>query len=192
MLVKAFRLIKNTLKQKRIRKLVSMGPGSIVSGVVDKRGVDSKMSIGENCLIAGKLITETNESKIIIGNNVYVGGETIIDCTLEVSIEDNVLISYQCVFADSDNHSTKLSIRKNDLSDWKNKYHDWNTTKRSPLRVCQGAWIGMRTIVLKGVTIGEGAIVGAGSVVTKDVPPFTIAAGNPAKIIRKLTDEECR
>jgi acetyltransferase-like isoleucine patch superfamily enzyme len=51
-------------------------------------------------------------------------------------------------------------------------------------------WIGANVIILKGVTIGEGAIVGAGSVVTKDVPPYTIVAGNPARIIREIPENE--
>jgi acetyltransferase-like isoleucine patch superfamily enzyme len=60
----------------------------------------------------------------------------------------------------------------------------------APIRICRGAWIGARSIILKGVTIGEGAIVGAGSVVTRDVPAFTIVAGNPARILRELATDE--
>ncbi|MGN6285701.1 MAG: acyltransferase [Afipia sp.] len=60
----------------------------------------------------------------------------------------------------------------------------------APVRICRGAWIGARSIILKGVTIGEGAIIGAGSVVAADVPPFTIAGGNPARVIRALSADE--
>jgi len=55
-----------------------------------------------------------------------------------------------------------------------------------PVRVCRGAWIGANSILLPGVTIGENAVVGAGSVVTRDVPPYCVAAGSPAKVIKKL------
>jgi len=65
-----------------------------------------------------------------------------------------------------------------------------STVATAPVKISNKAWIGVRAIVLKGVTIGEGAVVGAGSIVTSDVPPWTIVAGNPARIIRPLTDEE--
>ncbi|MBA2651668.1 MAG: CatB-related O-acetyltransferase [Tatlockia sp.] len=56
--------------------------------------------------------------------------------------------------------------------------------------IADGVWLGMRSIILPGLTIGEGAVVAAGAVVTKDIPPYTIVAGNPAKIIKKRFDEE--
>ena len=55
----------------------------------------------------------------------------------------------------------------------------------APITICDGVWIGARAIVLPGVTIGEGAVVAAGAVVTKDVEPFTVVGGNPAKFIKK-------
>ena len=60
----------------------------------------------------------------------------------------------------------------------------------APIKICDNAWIGMNCIILKGVTIGEGAIVGAGSVVTKSVPPWTIVGGNPAKVIKEISIEK--
>ena len=63
---------------------------------------------------------------------------------------------------------------------------DWGFVNTKPIKVCNDAWIGMNVIILKGVTIGEGAIVGAGSVVTKDVPAWTVVAGNPARVVKSL------
>jgi len=60
----------------------------------------------------------------------------------------------------------------------------------APVTIENKAWIGARAIILKGVTVSEGAVVAAGSVVTKDVPPWTIVGGNPATILRPLTEEE--
>jgi acetyltransferase-like isoleucine patch superfamily enzyme len=122
-------------------------------------------------------------------DNVYIAGATIIDCTTSIIIEDDVLISYQCIIADSDHHDLDYRRRKDDLATWARGEFDWSKVKSSPVRVCKGAWIGARVIILKGVTIGVGAVVGAGSVVTRDVPAQTLVAGNPARIIRSLAEE---
>ena len=85
----------------------------------------------------------------------------------------------------------KFFQRKDDLSAWmRNERTNWSHSPMAPVLICRGAWIGARSIILKGVTIGEGAIVGAGSVVTKDVPAFSVAGGNPAQILRALSADE--
>jgi maltose O-acetyltransferase len=73
--------------------------------------------------------------------------------------------------------------------------HDLGTAERRtgpvralPVKIKDGAWIGARTMILPGVTIGQGAVVAAGSIVTKDVPPNTIVAGSPAKVIKELAE----
>ena len=99
-------------------------------------------------------------------------------------------MAQEVLILDSDNHNIGYSIRKNDLADWKRGYHDWSTTKRAPVKISRGAWLGARCIILKGVTVGEGAVVGAGAVVTRDVPPWTVVAGNPAMIIRQIPEAE--
>ena len=63
---------------------------------------------------------------------------------------------------------------------------DWGCVNSQPIVIEDDAWIGMNCIILKGVTVGRGAVVGAGSVVTKDVPPWTLVAGNPARVIKEL------
>lgn len=172
-------------------KLVHLGINSLLSCRIEIRKVGAEISVGDNCIISGVLITERENSFITIGNNVFVGGQTIFDCVEKVFVKDDVLISYGCLLADSDNHSLNYNIRKNDLLDWRNGWkHDWSTTKTSPIYIEKGVWIGARSIVLKGVTIGEGAVVAAGSVVTKDVPPYTIVGGNPARVIRELNADE--
>jgi len=192
MFLRIFKTIRDRFSAKNnSAKLAAYGENSVVTGVVDKRRDGGVVSIGTGCLIEGSLVTETKNSKIMIGNNVYIGGGTLLDCVSIIEIEDDVLISYQGILADSDNHSVRYSIRKKDLSDWRDGgRHDWSTTVTKPIKIGKGVWIGARAIILKGVTVGEGAIVGAGSVVTKDVPPWTIVAGNPARIIREIPPDE--
>lgn len=167
-----------------------IGKNTDFRGRLEMRSPKSLVNVGADCLIHGNLVTETDTSRISIGNNVFIGGETLLDCVSSIVIEDDVLISYQCVLADSDNHSIRYSTRKNDLNDWKMGKHDWSTTRSEPIKISRGSWIGARSIILKGVTLGEGVIVGAGSVVTKDVPAWTIVAGNPARIIREIPKDE--
>lgn len=119
--------------------------------------VDSgcSMKIGDNVGISqAALVAHSNLS---IGNNVKIGGGT-------------------CIYT-SDFHSLISQLRQDPLADKKNK-------KSSPVRICDNVFIGAHCIILKGVTIGENSIIGAGSVVTKSIPSNQIWAGNPAKFIK--------
>ncbi len=180
---KILNIIKSFLNKKKINML---GKGSKPYCLIFKRDSSSKINIGDNCLINGRLVTETKKSIINIASNVFIGGNTIIDCLSEIEILDNVLISYECVLSDHDSHSTKSSERVNDLNRFQLGKMVWDEVETRKIKIEKNAWIGMRSIVLKGVTIGEGAIVAAGSVVTKDVPSYTLVAGNPAIVKKKL------
>jgi len=181
------KLLRWVRARRQIRQLASCGAGTVVQGRVDRRAEGAFISLGDSCLIQGLLVLEREQSIISIGNRVLVGGGTVIDCALNISIEDDVLISYDCVIADSDNHSIYPELRANDLANWMNdRQHDWTHSRMSPIRIESGAWVGARSIILKGVTIGAGSVVGMGSVVTKDVPPRVVVAGNPAVIVREI------
>jgi acetyltransferase-like isoleucine patch superfamily enzyme len=167
---------------------IVIGKNTQINGVIDvSRAKHSKVIIGDDCLICGTISLETDEAVVTIGNNVFVGHRTLIICSNKITIESDILISADCMIQDSDNHSVDYEIRKKDLSDWKRNYHDWSTHPCVPIKISFGSWIGGRAIILKGVTVGEKAIVGAGSVVTKDVDPLTVVAGNPARIIKRLS-----
>jgi acetyltransferase-like isoleucine patch superfamily enzyme len=155
------------------------------------------LEIGENSQIAGDFIFEIRQGKIAIGSRTFIGGGTFI-CIDEIQIGNDVMFSWGCTVMDNNSHSHIWSERKNDVLEWKrgldeNKigaYKDWSNVKKRKITIKDKAWIGFNSIILKGVTIGEGAIVGAGSVVTKDVHDWTIVAGNPAKIIREIPENE--
>ena len=186
------RKMRSLMRERANRKAADFcGLKTRLPGIVEKRAAGGYLSLGEDCLIEGQLVLERSESQIRIGNNCYIGGGTTLDCVISITIEDDVLLSYGCIVSDCDNHSSRLSLRKDDLSAWmRNERTNWSHSPMAPVRICRGAWIGARSIILKGVTIGEGAIVGAGSVVTKDVPAFSVAGGNPAQILRALSADE--
>ncbi len=74
--------------------------------------------------------------------------------------------------------------------DFHNPYHRAGKLEPRPVTICDGVWLGARCIILPGVTVNEGAVVGAGAVVTKDVPPNVLAAGVPARVIKKIENED--
>ncbi|MFQ5456769.1 MAG: acyltransferase [Nitrospirota bacterium] len=104
-----------------------------------------------------------------IGNLSTIGDRTEIHVAEKVSIGREVLIGWDCVIMDRNYHG---------IEDQEEKV--------SPVIIEDNVWIGCRSIILPGVKIGKGAVIGAGSVVTRDVHPKTIAAGNPAKNIREI------
>jgi acetyltransferase-like isoleucine patch superfamily enzyme len=167
----------------------ALGRGVELRGTVEKRHPRGRIEIGDGCRIDGQVITEVEDSHITIGRNTLLGSRSIIDCVTRVIVGDDVLISYDVIIADADNHSLSRRRREGDLERWRAGTHDWSDVQKAPITIGNGAWIGARAIILRGVTIGEGAIVGMGSVVTKDVAPNTIVAGNPARVVRELPDE---
>jgi len=150
--------------------------------------------LGRDSLLSCNIIFESEQGVVRIGNKNSIGASTII-CRDEIIFEDNIFVSWGCTFCDHGFHSLDYRERRDDfeqiLDNVKNHRNvnynkNWNTVDSKPIRICSDAWIGMNCTIMKGVTIGKGAIVGANSVVTKDVPDFAVVAGNPAKIIKTL------
>ena len=113
-------------------------------------------------------------SRIKIGNNVGISGSSIC-ARKSVTIGNNVLIGSGCLITDSDAHPI----------DWQDRREGSEVKVQcAPVVIGNDVFIGARSIILKGVTIGDRAVIGAGSVVSKDVPSDCIVAGNPARIIK--------
>lgn len=149
------------------------------------------LRIGAQSIIEGSLCFERPNAHISIGERTFVGGSTLMSAT-RIEVGDDVLISFGVNIADHDSHALEFAKRQYDVLDWMHGKKDWTHVKSAPVVIGSKVWIGMHAIILEGVTIGEGAVVGAGSVVTKDVPPMTLVAGNPARVIRTLTPPEHR
>jgi acetyltransferase-like isoleucine patch superfamily enzyme len=199
-----FSLLRYRFKQKNKSivdlKYLSAAPNTLIEGLnlfVRNPNKDKYLYIGDNSVVSGSFVFETTSGEITIGNNTFIGGGMFV-CVEGIEIGNDVMISWGCTFIDNNSHSLRWSERKNDVSDWKKGldehkigfYKDWSNVKRGKITVKDKAWIGFNCIVMKGVTIGEGAIVAAGSVVTKDIPDWTIVGGNPAKVIKYISENE--
>jgi len=154
------------------------------------------LEVGNDSIVNCSVIFETSQGEVKIGNRSYVGEYKII-CRSSVIIEDDVFIAWGGYIYDHDSHSMDYRERMKDIEqqllDYKSGISfiankNWDVVNTKPIRICSHAWIGLNCIILKGVTIGEGAIVGAGSVVTKDVPAWNVVGGNPARVIKVIPE----
>lgn len=142
--------------------------------------------------IEGELHTFPYGGKIEIGEFSYIGMGSRIWSGESITIGKHVLISHNVGISDTSVHETYFieraerykSLLKNGLP------KDKASIKTAPIIIEDYVWINFNAIIMRGVTIGKGAIIAAGSVVTKDVPPFTMVAGNPAVAKKKLNDEK--
>lgn len=129
-------------------------------------------------------------SHLEIGRNVYIGKDCHIETNLVVG--DNCLIANRVAFIgrhDHDIHEIGVPVR---VATWVGHRKLDDPLRRSEVRVDKDVWIGFGAILLSGVSIGRGAVIGAGAIVTRDVAPYAIVAGNPARVIGERFDVEER
>lgn len=122
------------------------------------------------------------------GKHIFIGERVIINmnCTFidnnYIEIGNDVFIA-SCVHLITATHSTRLEERV--IGDWSNGDGICHTYAK-PIKICDGAWLGGSVTVLPGVTIGKNSVIGAGSVVTRDIPDNCVAVGNPCRVIRHI------
>ncbi|WP_281545719.1 sugar O-acetyltransferase [Grimontia sp. SpTr1] len=131
-------------------------------------------------------------------DSVYIEPPFFCDYGIHVTFGDNVFINFNCTILDvapvTIGHRVMMANNVQLLT----ATHPLDVQRRVydlveyglPISIGDNAWLGGGVIVLPGVTIGKNCVIGAGSVVTKDIPDNTIAVGNPAKVVRELTAEE--
>ena len=131
------------------------------------------------------------QGRVTLGECALIHGARII-CDSEVTIGDYALISWNVVLMDTYRVPFESAVRRRELELVRTREPRIASAsvEARPIIIERNVWIGFDTCVLPGVTIGEGSIVGARSVVTASVPPFSIVGGNPARMIRALTTEE--
>jgi tetrahydrodipicolinate N-acetyltransferase len=136
---------------------------------------DGRMSFGDRVRLDSTLATlelvTLPDAVLEVGNNVFINFGSSIVAASSISIGDDCLIGTHVMVMDCDFHRVEDKA--------------WDTTGR-PIVIEDRVWLGNRSIVLKGITIGHDAVVAAGAVVTRNVPPRTVVAGNPARIVREF------
>jgi len=151
-------------------------------GVTYRRGASTYL---------GTMFDVGPQGRVELGEYALVHGARII-CDSEVIIGDYALISWNVVFMDTYRLPLGVLERRKELERVPARPVRFAAAEvpAQPIRLERNVWIGFDACVLPGVTIGEGSIVGAKSVVTQSVPPFTVVAGNPARVVRKLDPNE--
>lgn len=198
-MLQKLKLILKKLFKSTVTPIATIGQNSITDGlcVNIRRGESnpSRFRVGQNSIVSGQFTLETEEAKISIGDNTFIGGGAFISAK-EIEIGSDILISWGCTFIDTNAHSTKWEERAEDVKDWHRglksnevgKFKDWSNVRSKKITIQDKAWIGFDCKILKGVTVGEGAIIAAGSVVVSDVPNYSVFAGNPAKFVKSVEE----
>jgi acetyltransferase-like isoleucine patch superfamily enzyme len=151
--------------------------------------------VGKSVRVQGRIFVQ-NDGRIIIGERVHfvaamVPTELVAFAGGQLTIGDRTFVNYGCSFAATQRvqigadclFGPYVNITDNDFHDLSDRTR---LPEAQPVLIGDQVWIGTRAIILPGVTVGDGAVIGAGSVVTKDVPPGGVVAGNPARLLRTL------
>jgi len=150
---------------------------------------DGEIEIGDGAVIGGQQtwvvgLKVYDRARLVIGPNTHVNYRTLISVAREVRIGANCLIAGGVQIFDNNSHPTDPLARRGN--------GPMTAADVAPVIIGDDVWIGTGSIILKGVHIGDGAIVAAGSVVVRDVPPYTVVGGNPARVIKRLPGAEAR
>ena len=150
------------------------------------------IKIGKKVQLCGELLSEYN-GKIVISDYCSIGRNSTVRSVESVFIGELTAISTWVVICDNNNHPVnpydrEIIMKTPPMSVEKS----WKYSAHAPIVIERNCWIGENSRICKGVHIGEGAIIAANAVVTKDVPAFSIVAGNPARIVKTNIDQERR
>lgn len=178
--------IRDAMKRRAaVRAFRRRHPGVQVDGTLRLRLPEyihcgEKSAIGEGsrlyCWDSYRGTKLADSPRITIGSGVRATRNLTIQCARSVTIGDNVLIASDVFIVDYNHGMSPLTP----------SYLDNPLELSEGVTIEEGAWIGNNVVILPNVTIGKKSIIGAGSVVTKPIPPFCIAAGNPARIIKRF------
>jgi acetyltransferase-like isoleucine patch superfamily enzyme len=158
-------------------RCASFGKGVMLEGLPFVLG-HTTIHVGNHVRLGGKITIFSgavyDEPKLVLGDRCIVGWNTSISVNREVIIEEDAIVSYDCRIADTDGHPRDADLRAAGKPPAPKEV--------LPVRICKKAFVGNGSHVMKGVTIGEGAVIGANSVVISNIPPYCLAMGNPAEV----------
>jgi acetyltransferase-like isoleucine patch superfamily enzyme len=158
----------------------------IIERVIINSKSKSQIKIGNNVTIVRAKIFAFNLGKIIIGKYSYIGKNTQIDSCVEVKIGNYCMISNNVLIQDHNSHPINKLDRRKQLIKLQDRPTNVYESATKKIIIGDDVWIGTDSTILKGVTIGNGSIIAARAVVTKNIPPNSIVAGNPGKIVKKI------
>jgi len=181
--------LKCVLKSRKFKKYAKVGKSlSICSHSncdAEKAGL---IEIGDNCEIMGRLESQGN-GQIQIGSHTGIYHNSIIGSVNSIKIGNCVMISNHVHIYDNNNHPVSPKLRHEmSLQGLRGEQWRWTNSESKPIVIEDDVWIGEYAMILKGVTVGKGSVVAAHAVVTKDVPPMTVVAGNPAKAVKVIKE----
>ena len=137
-------------------------------------GKDNAITIGDNVIISKGCVVQAKTGTLSIGDRCDIGVQTIITSVSSITLEESVLIAGNCYIGGARYH----------LEDKNRPVMEQGTYSRGPLSIGEGSWIGASATVLDGVSIGKGCVIGAGSLVTGDIPDYAVAVGTPARVMK--------
>jgi acetyltransferase-like isoleucine patch superfamily enzyme len=153
------------------------------------RAARAQVRIGDETVVRGILRNE-RDGAMTLGARVYVGDGVILSAMASIEIGDETLIAHDVQIFDNDTHPHDAAGRVRDFRrKLGHKVQVDAPIARAPVRIGRRCWLGMRCLVMKGVTIGDETIIAGGSVVTSDLPAGIVAGGNPARPLRTLIEE---
>jgi acetyltransferase-like isoleucine patch superfamily enzyme len=147
----------------------------------------NRIRIDKNCQVHSHLMIFGHGGEIIVGEHCYLGEQTRIWSAKKITIGNRVLISHNVNIHDNNSHPIDAKKRHEDFIHIFSKgFQKENDLNEKEIIIEDDVWIGFNCTILKGVRIGEGAIIAACALVTKDVEPYTIVGGSPAVLIKRL------
>ncbi|MBZ5580680.1 MAG: acyltransferase [Acidobacteriia bacterium] len=158
-------------------RCASVGKNLVLGGLPFVSG-HAEIHIGDDVSLGGRVSIlsggQLEQPKLIIKDRAAINWNVTITVSREVVIEEDALISFDCRISDTDGHPREADLRAQNAP--------VHAADIRPVRICRNAWIGNGSHIMKGVTVGEGAVIGANSVVISDVPAYSLAMGNPAEV----------